>query len=360
MFTHLQNLKEIQIDHTSRCNLRCAQCARTDNSWSELLENKNLDLQLDDYKLLLEPFRENHISLFHCGNYGDALASPTFDETFSYSLSKKPLKITVATNGSLRSPGWWTDFAKQGGDRLKVTFAIDGLEDTNAIYREGANWTRLMDNASAFIAAGGHARWDFIEFEHNYHQIDDARELAARMGFEKFNVKYTARFASQGRVSEKTQKGLLLQDRNENINQKSLKQITQTYSSFEEYTQKTPISCKTKAENKIFVDMHMRLWPCCWFGAPLYFTKKNRQKIDFDYLVDLYGADFNNLRTKGWAVLEHDFFKNYLEKSWLSPDATYKRIYTCGRTCGEHFEFSSGYGKNSNISPLSSKEINSL
>jgi len=349
MFGELGNIREIQIDHTSRCNLSCAQCARTDNGWSADPKNKNLDLTLDDYKILLAPFSENTISLFHCGNYGDALASPSFDETFLYSLSRKPLRITVATNGSLKPASWWADFAREGGERLQVTFAIDGLEDTNAIYREGANWKRLMENVKAFIGAGGNARWDFIEFQHNYHQIEEAEKLAVDLGFKKFNVKYTARFASLGKKSETTKSGKALLDTQDNVNQKDLRDISVQYASFEEYARKTPITCKTKIEKKIFVDMHMRLWPCCWFGAPLYFKKNNIQKRDFDHLVNLYGMDFNNMRIHGWSVLEHEFFQAYLENSWNKPDEKFKRIYTCGRTCGEKFEFSSGYGKNSHI-----------
>jgi len=45
-------------------------------------------------------------------------------------------------------------------------------------------------------------------------------------------------------------------------------------------------------------------------------------------------------------VLDHEFFQTYLERSWNSPDDKYKRIYTCGRTCGNKFQFSSGFGKN--------------
>ncbi len=349
MFIKLQDIQEIQIDHTTRCNLFCAQCARSDIGWSTDPACMNIDLSLDDYRILLEPFGQNKVGIFHCGNYGDALASPTFDETFQYTLSKQPYRITVSTNGTLRSPDWWRAFAQAGGDLLKVTFAIDGLEDTNALYREGASWNRIMQNVRAFVGAGGKARWDFIEFEHNYHQIADAEKLARELGFEKFNVKYTARFASVGLKDQAKTKGGTLKDSAGNLNQKDLTEIKSTYGSFDEYVQKTPISCKTKAERKVFIDMHMRLWPCCWFGAPLYFKKANRQKVDFDYLVQTYGPDFNSLRAHGWAVLEHEFFQAHLQNSWDGQNPKHKRIYTCGRTCGGKFEFSSGYGQNSNI-----------
>ena len=51
-----------------------------------------------------------------------------------------------------------------------------------------------------------------------------------------------------------------------------------------------------------------------------------------------------------------EFFQTYLERSWNNPNDKYKRIYTCGRTCGQKFEFSSGYGKNWNTKELSYAE----
>lgn len=348
MYIKLNQIQEIQLDHTSRCNLTCPQCARTNRDWFKDEANRGLDLNIDDYKLLLEPFPKESLRLFHCGNYGDALASPTFDQTFDFCLKCDVRSILIATNGSLRSEEWWRDLALRGGQKLKVIFSIDGLGDTNGIYRQGANWLRIIKNVKAFVSAGGWARWDFIEFAHNYHQIEEARQLANELGFKVFNVKYTARFASQGLLSETTNRGLELKDQPGNVNQKDVTDIMKAYGSFEEYVDKTPIRCKYQAGFKVFVDMHMRLWPCCWFGAPSYFKKLNEQKKSFVYLNQLYGEDFNNLRQHGWKVLEHEFFTSYLERSWNAPSDRYRRIYTCGRTCGEKFEFSSGYGQNTN------------
>lgn len=349
MYLAISDITEIQLDHTSRCNLGCPQCARTRANWSQVPAHRGLDLSIEDYQILLEPFGENKIAIFHCGNFGDALASPTFDETFHYSLSKNPRRVTISTNGSLRTPDWWRELALSGGSRLTVTFAIDGLSDTNQIYRVGSNWEKILKNVSAFIEGGGRARWDFIEFEHNYHQIDEARNLAKALGFETFNVKYTARFASLGLQSETNLKGVEIRDRSSNENQKDAAEIESLYSSFDEYVLKTKISCKYQEGKKVFIDMNMKLWPCCWFGAPPYFTTDNKQVESFRHLENIYGADFNDMRKYGWTVLEHEFFQHHLEKSWKQPSDRYKRIYTCGRTCGEKFEFSSGYGKNSNL-----------
>lgn len=338
----------LQLDHTSRCNLGCPQCARMwDNGKSLNPAMPIADLTVDDYKILLEPFEDNKLKLFHCGNFGDVIASPTFNETYEYSIDCiKQMKI--ATNGSARKPEWWRDLAQRGGKKNLFIFAFDGLEDTNHLYRVGANWNKAIENAQAYIAAGGRAEWNFIEFEHNYHQIDEARQMAQDMGFSKFTVKYTSRFAEQDAKKIITKKGTEIKDREENRNQKVIKEIKKDYASFEEYTTKTIIECKFKQTNHFFVDMKMRAWPCCWFGAPKYFAHKNPQTDDFNHFFNLYGDDFNDMRKHGWNVLKHEFFAEYLERSWNNPDDKYKRIYTCGRTCGKTFQFSSGYGENAN------------
>lgn len=353
MFKNTSEIKRLQIDHTSRCNLGCPQCARMwDNGKSINPAMPITDLTIDDYKILLEPFRENKLdSIYHCGNFGDVIASPTFDETYEYSLDFTN-HVKIATNGSARTTAWWKDLAQKGGNKNLISFALDGLSDTNHLYRVGSNFDKILNNAKAYIDAGGRAEWIFIEFEHNYHQIDTARQMAKDYGFEKFIVKYTARFADQKKTSIETKKGNEVKDRESNPNQKDMKEIEQTYSSFDEYIQKTEIVCKFRENLKMFIDMEMKLWPCCWFGAPSYLQHKNPQTESFNHFFKLYGKDFNDMRIHGWDVLNHPFFQEYLEKSWNSPDDTFKRIHTCGRTCGNKFEFSSGYGKNINREAL--------
>lgn len=354
MFLDINEIQTIQLDHSSRCNLSCPQCARNINGGKQVNPEMNIgDLSVEDYKIILEPFDCSKITIFHCGNFGDCLASPTFDETFDYCVSEGVGRIVIVTNGSLRSKKWWRELPKRAGNtRLLVTFSIDGLEDTNHLYRVNSNFNKIMENAQEYIKSGGSARWDFIEFEHNYHEIDRAERLSKELGFDYFNVKYTARFAERNKNTIQNKKDKEVKDRKDNPNQKDIQKITSEYKDFNDYAMRTPISCKYKKQKTIFIDMNMCLWPCCWHGAPKHLDLNNIQRQGFEHIFQMYGRDFNSLRKHGWKVLEHDFFKNYLEMSWSKPDSKFKRLYTCGRTCGTDFEYSSGYGKNSNVKRL--------
>jgi MoaA/NifB/PqqE/SkfB family radical SAM enzyme len=313
---------------------------------------KLIDLSLKDYKLIFESIKNKEFKVFFCGNFGDALASLNFDEIFDYLINETKCNIAVVTNGSLRSPEWWADFAKKGQDRLRVTFSIDGLSDTNHIYRKGSSWQLIMENAKAFTSQGGWAKWDFIEFRHNYMQKENARDLAKKIGFKEFNFKYTARFASEtGELNIDKNKTSAI-NRETNKNKNDFVSITRKFGSFDEYVNKTKITCKTQKDKSIFFDMYMRVWPCCWFGEPLYSKTNLKETKSFLYLEKKYGENFNSFLVHGWDVLEQPFFKEYLSKSWDSPNDDFKRVYTCGRTCGQGFESSSGYGKNTNKEKL--------
>jgi sulfatase maturation enzyme AslB (radical SAM superfamily) len=87
------------------------------------------------------------------------------------------------TNGSARTVDWWRDIAEVLKPNGYVIFSIDGLEDTNHLYRRNTNWEKIISNVNAFIEAGGIAHWEYIVFEHNEHQIDIARDLASSLGF---------------------------------------------------------------------------------------------------------------------------------------------------------------------------------
>jgi len=335
MYLSLNDINRVQLDHTSRCNLACPQCARTENNWSHQDSNKGLDLSIEDYRIIFEPLKEG-IEIVHCGNYGDVIASPTFNETFSYTLSKKPKNIHIATNGSIRPKEWWRDLAIEGNERLTIDFAIDGLEDTHSVYRVNSKWQHMMSNIHEFIKAGGHANWNYLVFEHNQHQLEKAYQMAKDMGFKKFNVKTTARFLEkkQGTLKENA----------ENIAREQYKEIVKKQT-FEEYTNTTKISCKFRNEKAIFIDMNMNLLPCCWFGSLNQYEKPNEGTKVFQSMHEKYGEDFLNMRVHGWDVLNNILFSDYLEKSWSHPEQ-YKRVSVCGKVCGEKFEHSSGYGQN--------------
>ncbi len=347
-FTDLSQLSFFQIDQTSHCNLRCPQCARTVNSGV----NPNLpmdELSLVDYQNIFsdEVFKklEKLDRFTFSGNYGDAVMSNYLKPTITFLKSKGKFNLYIMTNGSLRSPDWWRDLATVlNPETDAVVFAIDGLEETNHIYRVKSNWQKIMENANAFISAGGKARWEFILFEHNEHQLEEAQLLAKKMGFVQFAIKKTKRFInSSNYLSNKLSTEFKTADQIENKN--SFENIIKRHGSWSAYINKTEISCMyRKWGNGLFIDFEGRLWPCTWLASPIHHPSENdQQKKQILKIYEKYGEDFNDVRKFGFLnVFNHIWFQEELVKSWSNKieDDNFK-LMTCGRTCGQEYDFSS-------------------
>ena len=57
------------------------------------------------------------------------------------------------------------------------------------LYRQNVVWENVERNMRAFIDVRGRARWDYIIFGHNEHQVEEAEALAESWGVERFQRK---------------------------------------------------------------------------------------------------------------------------------------------------------------------------
>ena len=117
-------------------------------------------------------------SILYCGNHGDPMMNPNI-----VGLCTNDKQISIATNGGI---GRIDDYVRLADIGTHITFGIDGLEDTNHLYRQGVKWNNLMKRVETFISAGGQATWQFIRFKHNMDQVDQAENLSKEMGFVDF------------------------------------------------------------------------------------------------------------------------------------------------------------------------------
>lgn len=345
-YLDISQIKKIHIEHTSKCNLLCPQCARVyDGKVAPSLDLE--ELTVDDYKkLFTEEFSKQLESVWFCGNYGDPIASNTFMDSAKYLKSVGVKDISIHTNGSARTPDWWQELA---GVLDCTVFSIDGLKETNHIYRVNSNWEKIIDNVKSYINAGGKAHWDYLIFDHNIDQIAEAKELATDLGFESISFKNTSRFVTNDTIQQafqkvKTRKDSYSISSKNNPNKTKYESIVEEYGSFENYVDETKISCKYKNNGVVYLDFKFKLWPCCWLSAPTYFhSDKNVQKKQLRELESRFVKDFNSLRKYDLnTILDHEWFANSLADSWSNKmDSKNPKLFTCGRTCGTSFEFTS-------------------
>ena len=135
-------------------------------------------------------------------------------------------------------------------------------EDTNHIYRRNTVWSKIMENAQAFIDAGGSAHWDMLIYEHNQHQVQLAQDLAKNMGFSWFRAKVSKRFVSTPVEFLKPPLGYALPNVNDSAG---------------------PINCHALNEHSIYIAADGSRLPCCWFGAEVFCLDQSAQHLLQDW-----------------------------------------------------------------------------
>jgi len=361
-------------------------CGRTtgmDGDNIKLKKREDLDLADTDPRVIqqaledMKPFLPNHV--FINGNYGDPIMYPYLLEVVKMCKDIGVAQVTLSTNGSAQTEEWWIELASIMQKPDKVIFAIDGLEDTNHLYRVNSKWNIIMRNAKAFIANGGIARWDFIGFAHNEHQIDEARQLAEDMGFVKFRYKKSNRYVIpthyegeeveaietkkeltfvakqhvaknkrkiESKTAEQKEKALatILAEptKTKSNTTNKVDDVIKKHKGFDNYVKVTEIACQTKRDKSIFIDYQGKVWPCCWQGH--YYSKIGhdmatpRRIEDNKNMWDRYGEDFNDLSKHSlFDILKTPYFANDLVASWETNSDN--RLWICGKTCGKELDF---------------------
>jgi sulfatase maturation enzyme AslB (radical SAM superfamily) len=198
---NISNVKVLHLEPTSKCNAACPQCARYADDGITINPNIQVkDLPLETLKERLDTnFIAQLDKMFMCGVYGEPAAHKQTLEIYSYFRNNNPtITLGMNTNGSLRPHMFWSELGKiLHRERDYCVFSIDGLDDTNHIYRRNTNFNKIMENCRAFIGSGGRAHWDMLVFKHNEHQVDECMKLAKDMGFVAFRAKVSKRFVKK-------------------------------------------------------------------------------------------------------------------------------------------------------------------
>lgn len=177
------DIRCLQLDLTSYCNLKCPFCSRTKKiKGSSKIEFKHFSTNIifTKFSRILENL--NSISL--CGTFGEPTLHPKLIEIIDYFHNNSLAKITTDSNGSTHDESWWY---KLGGKNIELRFAIDGVsEETFSKYRIGTSFAKVIQNVSSYVKGGGKAEWHFVVFEHNESEIEQAKTMAKEIGCEIF------------------------------------------------------------------------------------------------------------------------------------------------------------------------------
>ena len=379
---------QVHWEPTDKCNSGCPMCPRYDIQGFEIGTLENTEWTLESFKKAWTvDFIKDLGKVLACGNFGDPCACKEFVDMYEYMREINPnIELACNTNGSLRTRDWWARLGKviterPGQTSGYCTFSLDGLEDTNHLYRRGTIWKNIIRNAEAFIAAGGVAHWDFIVFEHNEHQVDEARELAIKMGFKNFNVKRTTRWKryDNGQGSYPVVwKGKYLYDLKQPKEEKFKHNFEDAtyfqqskYQSFNlhdfqqvkgkinkdmrfvngEYRpvvlHELNIACRAvknarehQPTNEIFISAGGHVSPCCFLGSEP-FKDYARADADKNYvdMIKMQGGltELNMHKNNIYDILQLDIFQKWIPDTWKEDGNRSMRPLKCGQCCGVEF-----------------------
>jgi len=285
---------------------------------------KENELTLADIQQILPVSAVQKLTkIYLCGNYGEPIVAIDCLKVVKYLRDANPnVIISINTNGSARSRTWWRELADIIGHNGVVRFGIDGLKDTNQLYRQHSDFDLIMSNASAFIQQGGHAHWDYLVFEHNEHQVDAAKQMSIDIGFESFTVKATTRFREGSRPV--MNKGVV-------VHYIKPTSISKYYNPAIEFKKENfvPIECKTLKNNEVYISADGYVFPCCWVAGQIYSYFNETARNETIKWVDSLGG-FDAINGNLHDIFEIDkLIYNSLKETWGNTP-----LLTCQYTCG--------------------------
>lgn len=181
------NLSMANLDTSSKCILNCAQCYRLpkDNQQSERYRSALIDrvrqgreMPVSDLDKMCKFFTEINF----CGQISDPIMHSEFYELLDLAAKYPNVYFNIATAAHAKNIEWYQKAFEKSGSNIMWTFGLDGLADTSATYRVGQNSQLVYDAMILGASMGKNIQWQYIVFEYNEHQVEEARAIAKEHG----------------------------------------------------------------------------------------------------------------------------------------------------------------------------------
>ena len=359
-----ETISEYQIELTTYCNAACPQCPRNLNGHgvNPYMPLTHLPRSVIDQAFTAE-LCGRMTQVFFCGGFGEPVMHPDFLDILRDFRRKNPtLWLYFHTNGGAHAPEYWAEIARIMNGYGQIDFGIDGTDnETLDLYRRNVVYDRVIENARAFIGAGGRAKWNFIVFRHNEHQVEQARALSSEMGFHEILIRNTGRFFNANTLEEMS--AWPVHSRNgveyyleppvdksyKNASMLYLPDLKRQYSDMKQYFDTTPISCDALQGKKVSINADGIVVPCNFLYHHLYDGRfhdhtilpgayeLSRTATGQDHVrefLDRYGLDNLNIKHRTMKeIFDNPFWKDLVDGFDKTLDQG--RLFECAMTCGK-------------------------
>jgi len=325
----LADIRQVQIELTTRCNARCPMCMRNYRGMDFNSGYPLTELSLADVKHICQPklLKQLTRGVIFNGNLGDFGAARDGVEIVKY-IVENDTKVYINTNGSTHTPEWWAQLALPG---VTIGFALDGIsQETHSLYRQDTSFDRTIENAQAFINAGGKAIWRFIPFDHNRHEELACQQKSQELGFALFENIHEGRdrgpvFTRDGEFSH-----WLGPAQDWELDSKKMVEHHVTWFDhrtfkFDKDTPVLKMICQHKRLEELYVAADGTVYPCCFLG----FYPATMKHPGNEQLLPLVKEN-NALEYS----LEHCMqWFDEVEKTWERDSIADGRLYGCINSC---------------------------
>ena len=319
-------VRSFNMEITNRCTLGCPRCARTDNDWVKAnLADISLEVLEHTFPLSRKKsFEGLRVNL--CGTYGDCIYHRRFHEVLAY-LKKAGIGVSLETNGSHRKMDWWRRTCEILTDDDMITFSVDGLADTNHIYRVNARW-KDIEQAMRYCAKRVAVDWKFIVFRHNEHQLDEARLLAEDIGIRRLGFKKSGRFGEDDPMTPLNNDYVGVVTRN----RREIDKVLRRDAGAQDLDRNVKIAPKCRFGKDLLISAHGYFYPCSTAepGGPSGWFHDNREHFD---------------------LRRHSIEEIFASDKWRELEASWKRASTaplaCRQYCGVHKDYLKEYDETS-------------
>lgn len=322
-------VRSFNVEITNRCTLGCPECSRTGNPWVR----KHLTQLPVELLQKLFPVAEyasfQGIKINLCGTYGDCIYHTRFHDVIAH-FKAVGLNVMIETNGSHRTLDWWkrTCSLLDVGD--SITFSVDGLEDTNHIYRINSRWNDII-TAMEYCAPRVFVSWKFIVFRHNEHQIEQAKALAESLGVRDITFKKSARFRDgDDPLKPRNSSYIGVVNRNRRV----IREVRNAGLPTTELDQQISIRQNCSSGKGLAITALGYLYPCT-----------NCESSDTDTWFFRNREHFNLHKYSIMEVLG--------SSKWLELEKLWRRASTapgtCAHTCGVHRDFTQSYSRSARV-----------
>lgn len=322
----------LDIEVTSYCGLKCPGCLRQQGEWIQPhLNSERLELDLLKERITRKSL-PNLKTINFCGSIDEPMAHPDIQKISEW-VTDLGCHLNIATSGSVRNPKFWSRYGSfLHSHPHSVFFGIDGMGNTSERYRIGSDWELVRNNSRAFIQSGGKAIWQYIAFEWNSHQIEDAKRESSREGFSGFRLIWSHR----DRSGEMRKGG---DDKGESNSVSGPPQESSPSVLATSIPTRPHVSCRYLQSRRLFLNHKGYVIPCCHLNSDTLKLIYGREGNDDKYRLfwETEGKESINIHHNNFEnILDSDYYHGIIE-SWT--DEPFDRcVSTCAHKNHDEFE----------------------